>query len=83
MERYSLEPSLCLLGEVSVLEVPISFVVLSAGSLLALIVLLVNCLTCCKEQEINFKVSAGSINGSVPFDPVSVGDSPRAYSLSP
>lgn len=83
METYLLLPSLCLLGEASTEEVPIALVVLSAGSLVALLLLLVNCVTCCKEQEINFKVSAGSINGGIPFGLVSVSDSHLGSRLSP
>lgn len=33
--------------------------VVSLTALVALVVLLVNCVTCCKEREINFKVSPG------------------------
>ncbi|KAJ6659707.1 hypothetical protein lerEdw1_018420 [Lerista edwardsae] len=56
-------------GEVSVVEVPISLVVLSAGSLLVLIVLLLNCVTCCKEQEINFKEFEDHFDDEIDFTP--------------
>ncbi|XP_066496978.1 serine/threonine-protein kinase LMTK2 [Tiliqua scincoides] len=56
-------------GEVSTVEVPISVVVLSAGSLVALIVLLVNCVTCCKEQEINFKEFEDHFDDEIDFTP--------------
>uniref|UniRef100_A0A8D0FZ16 Uncharacterized protein n=1 Tax=Sphenodon punctatus TaxID=8508 RepID=A0A8D0FZ16_SPHPU len=42
-------------GEASAAEVSFSFVTLSACSLVVLVVLIVNCVSCCKEPEINFK----------------------------
>lgn len=40
-------------------EVSSSFVILSVCSLMILIVLIANCVSCCKDPEIDFKVSTG------------------------
>lgn len=48
-------------GEAPAAEVS-SFVILSVCSLLVLIVLIANCVSCCKDPEIDFKVSTGGGN---------------------
>lgn len=49
-------------GEAPVVEVPSLFVILSVCSLMALIVLIANCVSCCKDPEIDFKVSTDGMD---------------------
>lgn len=49
-------------GEAPVAEVPSLFVILSVCSLMILIVLIANCVSCCKDPEIDFKVSIDGVN---------------------
>lgn len=44
------------LGEGATAEVPSSFVILSLCTLVVLVILLANCVSCCKDPEIDFKV---------------------------
>ncbi|XP_013913383.1 PREDICTED: serine/threonine-protein kinase LMTK2-like [Thamnophis sirtalis] len=56
-------------GEETAFEVSYSLVVLSAGGLLVLILLLVNCISCCKDQEINFKEFEDNFDDELDFTP--------------
>ncbi|XP_015676253.1 serine/threonine-protein kinase LMTK2 [Protobothrops mucrosquamatus] len=56
-------------GEEAAFEVSYSLVVLSAGGLLVLILLLVNCVSCCKDQEINFKEFEDNFDDELDFTP--------------
>ncbi|KAL7979238.1 hypothetical protein Chor_015262, partial [Crotalus horridus] len=55
--------------EEAAFEVSYSLVVLSAGGLLVLILLLVNCVSCCKDQEINFKEFEDNFDDELDFTP--------------
>lgn len=46
-----------LLGDSPAVELSSSFVILAVCSLIILIVLIANCVSCCKDPEIDFKVS--------------------------
>lgn len=54
---YLILPTCLFLGEGTTAEVSSSFVVLSLCTLVVLIILLANCVSCCKDPEIDFKVS--------------------------
>ncbi|XP_026560080.1 serine/threonine-protein kinase LMTK2 isoform X1 [Pseudonaja textilis] len=56
-------------GEETAFEISYSLVVLSAGGLLVLILLLVNCISCCKDQEINFKEFEDNFDDELDFTP--------------
>ncbi|KAM3826495.1 serine/threonine-protein kinase LMTK2 isoform 1-T1 [Vipera latastei] len=56
-------------GEEAAFEISSSLVVLSAGGLLVLILLLVNCVSCCKDQEINFKEFEDNFDDELDFTP--------------
>ncbi|XP_070617324.1 serine/threonine-protein kinase LMTK2 isoform X2 [Erythrolamprus reginae] len=56
-------------GEEAAFEISYSLVVLSAGGLLVLILLLVNCVSCCKDQEINFKEFEDNFDDELDFTP--------------
>ncbi|XP_058013776.1 serine/threonine-protein kinase LMTK2 isoform X2 [Ahaetulla prasina] len=56
-------------GEEAAFEISYSLVVLSAGGLLILILLLVNCISCCKDQEINFKEFEDNFDDELDFTP--------------
>ncbi|XP_042293485.1 serine/threonine-protein kinase LMTK2 isoform X2 [Sceloporus undulatus] len=56
-------------GEVEAAEVPFSLVTLSACSLIVLVLLLVNCVSCCKDQEINFKEFEDNFDDEIDFTP--------------
>lgn len=45
------------LGQGATAEVSSSFVILCVSTLVVLVILLVNCVSCCKDPEIDFKVS--------------------------
>ncbi|XP_077172242.1 serine/threonine-protein kinase LMTK2 isoform X2 [Paroedura picta] len=50
-------------------EVPFSLVILSFCTLLALVLLSVNCVSCCKDQEINFKEFEDNFDDEIDFTP--------------
>ncbi|KAM6423896.1 serine/threonine-protein kinase LMTK2 isoform 1-T1 [Liasis olivaceus] len=56
-------------GEEAAIEISFSLVVLSACGLLVLILLLVNCVSCCKDQEINFKEFEDNFDDEIDFTP--------------
>lgn len=56
---YLMLPTCLFLGGATA-EVSSSLVVLSLCTLVVLVVLLANCVSCCKDPEIDFKVSIGS-----------------------
>ncbi|CAI5792067.1 serine/threonine-protein kinase LMTK2 [Podarcis lilfordi] len=56
-------------GEAAVTEVPFALVIISACSLLGLVLLLVNCVSCCKDQEINFKEFEDNFDDEIDFTP--------------
>ncbi|XP_063170657.1 serine/threonine-protein kinase LMTK2 isoform X2 [Candoia aspera] len=56
-------------GEEAAIEISFSLVVLSACGLLVLILLLVNCVSCCKGQEINFKEFEDNFDDEIDFTP--------------
>lgn len=56
-------------GEVPVVEVPSLFVILSVCSLLILIVLIANCVSCCKDPEIDFKEFEDNFDDEIDFTP--------------
>uniref|UniRef100_UPI00253F763A serine/threonine-protein kinase LMTK2 n=1 Tax=Euleptes europaea TaxID=460621 RepID=UPI00253F763A len=56
-------------GEAAGVEVPFSLVILSACSLVVLVLLSVNCVSCCKDQEINFKEFEDNFDDEIDFTP--------------
>ncbi|XP_008119099.3 serine/threonine-protein kinase LMTK2 isoform X1 [Anolis carolinensis] len=56
-------------GEVEVTEVPFSLMIVSACSLIILVLLLVNCVSCCKDREINFKEFEDNFDDEIDFTP--------------
>ncbi|GAB1290453.1 Serine/threonine-protein kinase LMTK2 [Apodemus speciosus] len=56
-------------GEVPVVEVPSLFVILSVCSLMILIVLIANCVSCCKDPEIDFKEFEDNFDDEIDFTP--------------
>ncbi|XP_073931623.1 serine/threonine-protein kinase LMTK2 isoform X2 [Castor canadensis] len=56
-------------GEAPAAEVPSSFVVLSVCSLMILIVLIANCISCCKDPEIDFKEFEDNFDDEIDFTP--------------
>ncbi|XP_036913717.1 serine/threonine-protein kinase LMTK2 isoform X2 [Sturnira hondurensis] len=56
-------------GESPTIEVPSPFVVLSLCTLLASIVLVANCVSCCKDPEIDFKEFEDNFDDEVDFTP--------------
>uniref|UniRef100_A0A0P6JBH0 Serine/threonine-protein kinase LMTK2 n=1 Tax=Heterocephalus glaber TaxID=10181 RepID=A0A0P6JBH0_HETGA len=56
-------------GEVPVAEVPSTFVILSVCSLMILIVLIANCVSCCKDPEIDFKEFEDNFDDEIDFTP--------------
>ncbi|KAJ1096833.1 hypothetical protein NDU88_001964 [Pleurodeles waltl] len=56
-------------GETSNHEVSLYFVALSVGTFVMLLVVLVNCLSCCKEPEINFKEFGDHFDDEIEFTP--------------
>ncbi|XP_040845948.1 serine/threonine-protein kinase LMTK2 isoform X2 [Ochotona curzoniae] len=56
-------------GEASAAEVPSSFVILSVCSLIILIVLIANCVSCCKDPEIDFKEFEDNFDDEIDFTP--------------
>ncbi|KAM6156999.1 serine/threonine-protein kinase LMTK2 [Erethizon dorsatum] len=56
-------------GEAPVAEVPSMFVILSVCSLMILIVLIANCVSCCKDPEIDFKEFEDNFDDEIDFTP--------------
>ncbi|KAF7469489.1 serine/threonine-protein kinase LMTK2 [Marmota monax] len=56
-------------GEAPTTEVPVSFVILSVCSLMILIVLIANCVSCCKDPEIDFKEFEDNFDDEIDFTP--------------
>ncbi|KAI5257325.1 Serine/Threonine-Protein Kinase Lmtk2 [Manis pentadactyla] len=56
-------------GEAPAAEVSSSFVILSVGSLMLLIVLIANCVSCCKDPEIDFKEFEDNFDDEIDFTP--------------
>ncbi|XP_076996714.1 serine/threonine-protein kinase LMTK2 isoform X2 [Tamandua tetradactyla] len=56
-------------GEAPAVEVPLSFVILSVCSLMLLIVLIANCVSCCKDPEIDFKEFEDNFDDEIDFTP--------------
>lgn len=56
-------------GEAPVAEVPSLFVILSVCSLMILIVLIANCVSCCKDPEIDFKEFEDNFDDEIDFTP--------------
>ncbi|XP_023411728.1 serine/threonine-protein kinase LMTK2 [Loxodonta africana] len=56
-------------GEAPAAEVSLSFVILSVCSLMLLIVLIANCVSCCKEPEIDFKEFEDNFDDEIDFTP--------------
>lgn len=56
-------------GELPAVEVPSSFVILSVCSLIILIVLIANCVSCCKDPEIDFKEFEDNFDDEIDFTP--------------
>ncbi|KAM7039140.1 serine/threonine-protein kinase LMTK2 isoform 1-T1 [Acridotheres tristis] len=56
-------------GEGATAEVPSSFVVLSLCTLVVLVILLANCVSCCKDPEIDFKEFEDNFDDEIDFTP--------------
>lgn len=56
-------------GDAPVVEVPSLFVILSVCSLMVLIVLIANCVSCCKDPEIDFKEFEDNFDDEIDFTP--------------
>ncbi|XP_065268492.1 serine/threonine-protein kinase LMTK2 [Emys orbicularis] len=56
-------------GEIAAAEVSSSFVALAACSLVVLVILLVNCVSCCKDPEIDFKEFEDNFDDEIDFTP--------------
>ncbi|XP_058425275.1 serine/threonine-protein kinase LMTK2 isoform X1 [Diceros bicornis minor] len=56
-------------GEAPAAEVSSSFVILSVCSLMTLIVLIANCVSCCKDPEIDFKEFEDNFDDEIDFTP--------------
>ncbi|XP_006859816.1 PREDICTED: serine/threonine-protein kinase LMTK2 [Chrysochloris asiatica] len=56
-------------GEVPAAEISLSFVIPSVCSLMLLIVLIANCVSCCKEPEIDFKEFEDNFDDEIDFTP--------------
>lgn len=56
-------------GESPAAEVPSSFVILSVCSFIILIVLIANCVSCCKDPEIDFKEFEDNFDDEIDFTP--------------
>uniref|UniRef100_A0A8D0F1S6 Serine/threonine-protein kinase LMTK2 n=1 Tax=Strix occidentalis caurina TaxID=311401 RepID=A0A8D0F1S6_STROC len=57
------------LGEVATAEVSSSFVILSVCTLVVLVILLANCVSCCKDPEIDFKEFEDNFDDEIDFTP--------------
>ncbi|XP_004459775.2 serine/threonine-protein kinase LMTK2 [Dasypus novemcinctus] len=56
-------------GEAPAAEVSLSFVILSVCSLMIFIVLIANCVSCCKDPEIDFKEFEDNFDDEIDFTP--------------
>ncbi|KGL83158.1 Serine/threonine-protein kinase LMTK2, partial [Tinamus guttatus] len=56
-------------GEGATAEVSSSFVILSVCSLVVLVILLANCVSCCKDPEIDFKEFEDNFDDEIDFTP--------------
>ncbi|XP_056359737.1 serine/threonine-protein kinase LMTK2 [Oenanthe melanoleuca] len=56
-------------GEGATAEVPSSFVILSLCTLVVLVILLANCVSCCKDPEIDFKEFEDNFDDEIDFTP--------------
>ncbi|KAM6320134.1 serine/threonine-protein kinase LMTK2 isoform 1-T1 [Podargus strigoides] len=56
-------------GEEATAEVSSSFVILSICTLVVLVILLVNCVSCCKDPEIDFKEFEDNFDDEIDFTP--------------
>ncbi|XP_057242313.1 serine/threonine-protein kinase LMTK2-like, partial [Malurus melanocephalus] len=56
-------------GEEATAEVPSSFVILSLCTLVVLVILLANCVSCCKDPEIDFKEFEDNFDDEIDFTP--------------
>ncbi|XP_069839918.1 serine/threonine-protein kinase LMTK2 [Dendropsophus ebraccatus] len=56
-------------ADVTSSDVPVSLVLLSVCSFIALVVLLVSCISCCKEAEIDFKEFEDHFDDEIDFTP--------------
>ncbi|XP_066868456.1 serine/threonine-protein kinase LMTK2 isoform X4 [Kogia breviceps] len=56
-------------GEAPAAEISSSFVILSVCSLMILIVLIANCVSCCKDPEIDFKEFEDNFDDEIDFTP--------------
>ncbi|XP_075421173.1 serine/threonine-protein kinase LMTK2 [Tenrec ecaudatus] len=56
-------------GEAPAAEVPFSFLILSVCSLMLFVVLIANCVSCCKEPEIDFKEFEDNFDDEIDFTP--------------
>ncbi|KAM8763941.1 serine/threonine-protein kinase LMTK2 isoform 2-T2 [Rhynchonycteris naso] len=56
-------------GELSAAEVSSSFVILSVCSFIVLIALIANCVSCCKDPEIDFKEFEDNFDDEIDFTP--------------
>ncbi|XP_012860866.1 serine/threonine-protein kinase LMTK2 [Echinops telfairi] len=61
--------SISALGEAPAAEVPFSFLILSVCSLMLFVVLIANCVSCCKEPEIDFKEFEDNFDDEIDFTP--------------
>uniref|UniRef100_A0A8C3Y9T6 Serine/threonine-protein kinase LMTK2 n=1 Tax=Catharus ustulatus TaxID=91951 RepID=A0A8C3Y9T6_CATUS len=57
------------LGEGATAEVPSFFVILSLCTLVVLVILLANCVSCCKDPEIDFKEFEDNFDDEIDFTP--------------
>ncbi|KAG8558061.1 hypothetical protein GDO81_016841 [Engystomops pustulosus] len=56
-------------ADVTSSDVPVSLVLLSVCSFIALVVLLIGCISCCKENEIDFKEFEDHFDSEIDFTP--------------
>ncbi|CAN8191919.1 unnamed protein product [Coccothraustes coccothraustes] len=56
-------------GEGAAAEIPSSFVILSLCTLVVLVILLANCVSCCKDPEIDFKEFEDNFDDEIDFTP--------------
>ncbi|KAM6077997.1 serine/threonine-protein kinase LMTK2 isoform 2-T2 [Theristicus caerulescens] len=73
------ENKLHISGEEATAEVSSSFVILSICTLIVLVILLANCVSCCKDPEIDFKEFEDNFDDEIDFTPPAE-DTPSAQS---
>ncbi|XP_020655207.3 serine/threonine-protein kinase LMTK2 [Pogona vitticeps] len=56
-------------GEAGVVEVSFALAIISICTFIVLVLLLVNCVSCCKDQEINFKEFEDNFDDEIDFTP--------------